>query len=218
MKKVTFLFLSFLCLFAFPGLFAQKSIKKPGENNVVPVLWNPVQQIKSGDGSVFNILSFKGSIQSRDFSAVPYLIEKKQAFNNEKFSAEIEAIETAPLSNDELLVINSYKTVVNSEFYTETYTVKARSEDYYFVNIQPVRKNRVNGNYEKLISYSIKWKTTGAKLSQPFSPASFASSSVLATGTWYKIAIANTGIHKIDKTLLTRLGIDVTTLNPSNIK
>ncbi|MER0442010.1 type IX secretion system sortase PorU [Emticicia sp. W12TSBA100-4] len=51
-----------------------------------------------------------------------------------------------------------------------------------------------------------------------FSVFSYAQSSVLATGEWYKIATTRTGVHKIDATFLKDTGIDITKLNPQNIR
>ncbi|MFN3489797.1 MAG: type IX secretion system sortase PorU, partial [Emticicia sp.] len=47
---------------------------------------------------------------------------------------------------------------------------------------------------------------------------SYAQSSVLATGEWYKIATTRTGVHKIDATFLKDAGIDITKVNPQNIR
>ncbi|MCK9203721.1 MAG: type IX secretion system sortase PorU [Bacteroidales bacterium] len=44
------------------------------------------------------------------------------------------------------------------------------------------------------------------------------STSVLASGSWYKLAVLQTGIHKITYTDLVSLGIDVATVNPSHIR
>lgn len=45
----------------------------------------------------------------------------------------------------------------------------------------------------------------------------FASSSVLASGDWYKIGVTSSGIHKLDYTMLSDLGISVSGLNPAHI-
>ncbi|PIE48639.1 MAG: hypothetical protein CSA39_06735 [Flavobacteriales bacterium] len=42
--------------------------------------------------------------------------------------------------------------------------------------------------------------------------------SALATGTWYKFAIDTTGIYKIDKAFLKKLGVNTNNLNPDNIR
>lgn len=42
--------------------------------------------------------------------------------------------------------------------------------------------------------------------------------SVLSSGTVFKIGITQTGVHKLDKSFLTSLGLDVSTLNPAHIR
>lgn len=51
-----------------------------------------------------------------------------------------------------------------------------------------------------------------------FSILSYAQSSVLTTGEWYKIATTRTGVHKIDAAFLKDAGIDIAKLNPQNIR
>lgn len=53
--------------------------------------------------------------------------------------------------------------------------------------------------------------TTAAKPTYP-------SHSVLASGDWYKIAITQRGIHKIDAAFLNSMGINTSSLNPANIR
>jgi hypothetical protein len=48
--------------------------------------------------------------------------------------------------------------------------------------------------------------------------ASSVKNSVLATGTWYKFAVDTTGVFKIDKAFLEKLGINVSSINPKNIQ
>lgn len=43
-------------------------------------------------------------------------------------------------------------------------------------------------------------------------------SSVLATGTWYKLGVTKTGFYKIDNTLLSSMGVKPSSVNPSNIR
>jgi hypothetical protein len=45
-----------------------------------------------------------------------------------------------------------------------------------------------------------------------------AQSSVLANGEWYKIATTRTGIHKIDASFLKNAGIDISKINPQNLR
>jgi hypothetical protein len=45
-----------------------------------------------------------------------------------------------------------------------------------------------------------------------------AQKSVLATGEWYKLAITQSGIHKIDVALLRKMGVDPSKISPSQIR
>lgn len=42
--------------------------------------------------------------------------------------------------------------------------------------------------------------------------------SVLSTGSWYKIAVSQSGVYKIDADLLRKMGINITGLNPKNLR
>jgi hypothetical protein len=70
-----------------------------------------------------------------------------------------------------------------------------------------------NGILKKLLSVSVILSPKAT----PSLQKDFAANSVLAQGEWYKIAITSDGIHKIDKTLLTALGINTSGLNPNHI-
>lgn len=60
-------------------------------------------------------------------------------------------------------------------------------------------------------------QTNNFKKNYTYSSASV-KNSVLATGTWYKFAIDTTGIFKIDKAFLDKLGVNTNNLNPGNIR
>ncbi|MDG1528160.1 MAG: type IX secretion system sortase PorU [Polaribacter sp.] len=44
------------------------------------------------------------------------------------------------------------------------------------------------------------------------------SNSVLSNGNWYKFSVDTTGVFKIDKALIEKMGINIANLNPKNIK
>ncbi|WP_239020990.1 type IX secretion system sortase PorU [Pontibacter arcticus] len=88
------------------------------------------------------------------------------------------------------------------------------------VTILPVRRNPQTNQLEKLTSFSYTY-TSGQSTQavfQSIKAANFTSNSVLSAGNWYKLAITETGIHKIDKGVLQKLGIDVRSINPKTIQ
>ena len=48
--------------------------------------------------------------------------------------------------------------------------------------------------------------------------ASSVKNAILASGTWYKFAVDTTGVFKIDKAFLEKLGVNVANINPKNIQ
>ncbi|MFZ4783883.1 MAG: type IX secretion system sortase PorU [Flavobacteriales bacterium] len=85
---------------------------------------------------------------------------------------------------------------------------------YLVVSVLPLRLN--NGNIERLTSFTLEVDVRDS--TKPSNRTlSFAEHSQLSTGTWYKMAIARDGVYKIDRNLLTSLGIDASTINPQQI-
>ncbi len=73
----------------------------------------------------------------------------------------------------------------------------------------------------KIISFTLEYQTAPAeKLSrEKFAPTPvYSTNSVLASGTWYKFSVDTTGIFKLDKDFLKKLGINTANLNPKNIR
>lgn len=72
-----------------------------------------------------------------------------------------------------------------------------------------------NGQVKKVQRVDLQF-TPKAKINKIVAK-SFAANSVLATGTWYKIAITDDGMYKIDKNFLEACGFSTTNLNPNHI-
>src|SRR5690606_16082230 len=63
-----------------------------------------------------------------------------------------------------------------------------------------------SGEVEELIDYDVRWRENPAPATAARrSSASFKNNSVLATGTWYKIGITRTGLHRVNRAFLNSL-------------
>ncbi|MEO6883543.1 MAG: type IX secretion system sortase PorU [Bacteroidia bacterium] len=83
----------------------------------------------------------------------------------------------------------------------------------------PIRKNTFTGAYEKLVSFSFIIQNVKEELkTHRTGSMSFAANSVLATGKWYKIGVTQDGIYKLSYQYLKNIGMDMTTINPKNIR
>src|SRR6185436_10781977 len=83
-----------------------------------------------------------------------------------------------------------------------------KNQAYAIVSFLPFRKNPATGVYEKLVSFNITLNEIAGSGTRA-ATAAFATSSVLASGSWYKIAVPRDGVYKIDYDFLKDLGIDV---------
>lgn len=83
------------------------------------------------------------------------------------------------------------------------------------ISIVPFIKK--GGTVHRITSFNIQQKNE--VYSENYQAKSFATESVLkpGSGQWYKIAVTQDGIYKIDKSFLSSLGINVANLNPQHI-
>ncbi|GAC1368331.1 MAG: type IX secretion system sortase PorU [Hymenobacter sp.] len=87
------------------------------------------------------------------------------------------------------------------------------------LSVRPVRRNPQTGQPERLMSFDYSY----APDSGPVAARSLAITrahaphSVLATGEWYKMGVAESGIYKLDKVVLRGLGLNPQSVNPGNL-
>ena len=86
------------------------------------------------------------------------------------------------------------------------------------LSLRPVRRNPQTGQPERLVSfdYSYTPATDRVAARSTAGTRTHAAHSVLRTGDWYKMGVAESGIYKLDKATLGRLGLS-TNLNPNNL-
>ncbi|MBB6613059.1 type IX secretion system sortase PorU [Pontibacter sp. Tf4] len=90
------------------------------------------------------------------------------------------------------------------------------------VSILPIRRNLQTNQLEKLTRFSYSY-SSGTIATQTIARVAaandnFATNSVLSSGEWYKLAVTQSGIHKIDKATLQALGVNTTGLDPRKIQ
>lgn len=91
---------------------------------------------------------------------------------------------------------------------------------YQALRIYPIRVSPDGSRYREAqsISYTLRRVRNSAKRLSAASSKTYASSSVLSTGTWYKIGVTREGIYKIDYAWLQNNGINPSSINPRTLK
>lgn len=152
---------------------------------------------------------------SRNF--LPYVFERKRLNANQDVSVRLENAVYEMMDPNSVAAIGSQSAQIGNEPELTTFVSNSREE--YFVNIRlvPIRRNSVNGQLEKLVSYDLRISNQALRRA-PVMQRANATTSVLSSGTWYRIAVAANGVYKIDYNFLNSLGIDMSTLDPRNIR
>ncbi|WP_019949411.1 type IX secretion system sortase PorU [Hymenobacter aerophilus] len=81
------------------------------------------------------------------------------------------------------------------------------------LRLQPLRRNPQTGQAERLVSFGYTYSTASTR---PEATRSYARSSVLSQGEWFKIGVSTSGIFKLDKYTLKAIGLD--NFDPSRLR
>jgi hypothetical protein len=100
-----------------------------------------------------------------------------------------------------------YAKYLGSDFELVQRPSLARGQNLNHYRLYPFRIN-ATGQIEELLDYEITWQVVTASADvQGRQRSSFAQASVLSTGTWFKIAVTQTGLHRITRSFLTSIGM-----------
>lgn len=104
-----------------------------------------------------------------------------------------------------------------------SYTVSMgmdRKRPFAIVHIPVYINNRATGSIDRLSDFtlSVTEKDAAASALSKTAQTTSVTNSVLASGTFYKIAVPSTGFYKIDYTFLSKLGVDISSINTANIR
>lgn len=91
-----------------------------------------------------------------------------------------------------------------------------RGEGRLLVNIVPLRRNKLSGAIEKLISFNLDIKGGNDRAETEI--RQYAVSSVLSAGDWYRIAVKQNGIQQLTYNDLSSMGLMVNGLSSSGIR
>ncbi len=87
------------------------------------------------------------------------------------------------------------------------------------LSLRPVRRNSQTGQAERLVSFDYSYAPGAGSVAArgTATTRTHAAHSVLASGDWYKMGVAESGIYKLDKATLSKMGLDPKGVNPNNL-
>src|SRR5690606_30597263 len=202
-KKITLLFFGFLLAYGFSQQQKSFSINW-GENHLISTGPNFKLEIPGFDTAHFNF-DFSKGLEYVDQWPVSSAIDENSVVVQNVSYATISRAELKGLKPD--LIPTSLKVVLKNS--------TARDKNYAFLSVRAIIKTP-EGGFKKVTSISISYangsfnRNNGSMLA--------VGNSVLSSGDWYKFYVDTTGVFRLSKSFLDRLGIRTNNINPQEIK
>ena len=187
------------------------SQNSPNESNIIK---------SSLFDSAFVKIELKNGFYDFEKNNLPYYILSKVTNDNESAKPTLVTKKIQPVSEPHASAIKKYYLkYLSPNFEVKEFASISVRQNLNHNRLLPFRLNAL-GQIEELVDYDVNWQLlpNSKALMRGTSTSSFTTTSVLSTGTWYKIGVTQTGIHKINKVFLSNLGVDVANLDPKNIR
>ncbi|MCG3167361.1 MAG: hypothetical protein POELPBGB_03151 [Bacteroidia bacterium] len=206
-----------IVVFLLPSLaFAQYA--KQRNSGKKEIQWGAVKKETPAEGMEKSFLYFEGAVYDGTANNLPVYVYKGAAENN---ASHIKAFIVNPVyaafETNELAKIEGLDKI-DSEIEVSASVAYEKKKKISVVSFIPVRKNPSSGQFEKLLSFDLQIVATDFKSAQPKSSSVYASNSVLGSGNWYKIAVNTDGIYKLSYEQLQEMGMNVSSVNPKNLR
>lgn len=183
--------------------------------DAISINWQKPMGFKK-QGKTYQALAFDGVSYFENKDYLPYLTLNAPCQDN-KLTPIIDVVETEVLGPEEEACVN--KLYLTPEFEVNEVNVLFVSKvPHAYARVIPLRFR--DGKVEKLLAYRVRWQKTSETLParQGGAAVQFATSSVLASGNWYRIGTTENAVYKIDRNFLQNMGINTSAIDPRNIK
>ena len=175
------------------------------------------------NNEIIDYLYFDGAIYKAESKNLPVYYERFNLpdmgeFINIKVDVKLTNKVFKEFEYDEIKNIKDLN-LIDEHIKVNSSVIYDKKKPYVSVSFVPVRKNQTSNKYEKLISFDIELNITYVPTSKSrYNKHAYTQNSVLATGNWYKMSVSNTGIYKITRNDLSNMGINVSSIDPRNIR
>lgn len=214
-RKLILTLSAFCAVYFSPFLGAQQFFRFGAEHRDLRWTTPIYNSFSETEGKSF--VWFEGAQYDPSRNFLPYVFERKRLSGNQAVTVRLENAVYEIMDPNSVAAIGTQANQIKPEAEITSYVTNSREEYFANIRIVPIRRNSVSGQLEKLVSYDLRVTTQPARRAPVMQRAS-ATTSVLASGTWYRIAVAANGVYKIDYNFLNALGIDMSTLDPRNIR
>ncbi len=206
MKHRWYILLAFILFFTINPAFSQIIERNIHWTNKSVINNYPPDQYISEQSKATYYLTFKGAVYDDVHTMFPVyyeIIENTAAIIEYKLSKP----EFETLNSDELKNIKHLEKLP-TQIELKQKVHFSRKKPNTIISFVPLRKNPLNNQIEKLVSFTLQPKTQVKKRQKvPTIDRNYKDNSILASGNWVKIGIQETGVYKISYARLRELGI-----------
>lgn len=199
-------------LFAFIFAFNFHLSAQITDSFEVKLQWNEPEKFCFYDDTITRI-SFENAFYD-DYKDIKYpLFKYELSVHTDALEPSFEVLvkEFEPVPESELLYLPSE---IYSEPYSYHYIIASRDNVNLKFLLSPFFKN--DDGMMRIVSCEVTYSLKEIKKEKRINR--YAENSVLSTGTWYKMSLASTGIYRLTYSDLVSMGINVSSLNPKNIR
>jgi hypothetical protein len=205
MRKILFSYLFFSSLF-----FSHVS----GQQRTVQLNWTDLVPVQVDETYEHLMPWFEGASVDFERSNGPVLAKAFGEFSSGE-QLELVSVSTTNLSSVEAKSLQGFLFGEDWDFKPHTQNIRGKTQAGF--SMQAIRKNPQTGALEKLSSITLRANATlPSEIRRK--TETYAENSVLANGTWYRIAVDKTGMYRLTPAFLRDLGVTVNNINSTNIR
>lgn len=204
-KKIGFFLLPLFLMVS--NAFGQEGVN-------INIEWTNPIVVSPPDQPEVKIPWFDGATLNSSLGRIPVLSAPVPQLNNVA-TIRLSVLQTATLTAEESLNLDKYPVSDDWEF--KSAIKYSRGLPQMWFEVHAIRRNPANGQLEKLLRFSLTGSGIRSSQEVRFKNDTYATSSVLTMGNWYRIAIEKDGVFKLTPSLLQELGA-ANNINSNNIR
>ncbi len=176
------------------------------------------QRMPVGEGHYLDMLYFEGAVFADSMPGVPVwsmrMPDRVPHFRTD-FELADAVFESANTAEQQVLEAAGFR---QTEVRIHHGTQWERKQSHSVSTLYPFRLDPASGKYEKLVSFSLQETLRYEPTATYDKAVEFAEGSVLASGSWFKVCVGETGIYRLSHADLLALGINMQGLQKSQIR
>lgn len=180
------------------------------------VKWSENVMIKTIDLTQKKLMSFEGVSYDNEKDYLGFYSKRIPLKNERILTVTIIDVQYIDVDRNDFIGVSGID-FIKQDVDLSYVNITQKKINYGEIKFVPIVYDAVTGRYQKVISYKIRIETKPEKL-EALNNKTFGSSSVLASGDWYKIGVLKDGVFKISYQFLKNIGLDIDNLNPNDFK